>query len=150
MFLFWFYKHFRLTAIFLFLHCCRHRRAILLQPASARTILACQQRLRFDGLGTVQFENLNNKHLFYKQQLEVGAPAMRSKRYMVFQASRWIQVAPKPSQDSPKMAPAWPKMAPSWTQVAPKRTIWLHRGSATAILAFKQGMRVLCSVNNAI
>ena len=79
---------------------------------------------------------------------------MCSKRYTVLmfddQASRWTQVAPKPSQDSPKMAPAWPKMAPSWTQVAPKRTIWLHRGSARAILAFQQGMHVLCFVNNTI
>ena len=79
---------------------------------------------------------------------------MRSKRYMVLmfddQASRWTQVAPKPSQDSPKMAPAWPKMAPSWTQVAPKRTIWLHRGTARAILAFQQGMHVLCFANSAV
>ena len=79
---------------------------------------------------------------------------MRSKRYMVLmfddQASRWTQVAPKPSQDSPKMAPAWPKMAPSWTQVAPKRTIWLHKGSARANFAFRQGMHVLCVVKNAI
>ena len=79
---------------------------------------------------------------------------MRSKRYMVLmfddQASRWTQVAPKPSQDSPKMAPAWPKMAPSWTQVAPKRTIWLHRGSARAILAIWQGMCVLRSAKSDI
>ena len=88
------------------------------------------------------------------QQLEVGAPAMRSKRYMVLmfddQASRWTQVAPKPSQDSPKMAPAWPKMAPSWTQVAPKRTIWLHKGSAREILQIWQGMCFLCSAKSDI
>ena len=79
---------------------------------------------------------------------------MRSKRYAILmfddQASRWSQVAPKPSQDSLKMAPTWPKMAPSLTQVAPKIEIWLHKRSVRAIFAFQQGMRVLCSMNTAI
>ena len=79
---------------------------------------------------------------------------MRSKRYTVLmfdnQASKWTQVAPKPSQDSTKIAPTWPKTAPSWTHVAPKITLWLHKGSARTILAFQQGMHVLCFVNNAI
>ena len=48
-------------------------------------------------------KTINTKEL-YKQKLEVGAPAMRSKRYMVFmfddEASRWTQVAPKPSSSS--------------------------------------------------
>ena len=66
---------------------------------------------------------------------------MRSKRYVIFmfddQASRWTQVATKPSQDRLKMAQAWPKMAPSLTQVAHKIAIWLHKRSVRALFVFK-------------
>ena len=79
---------------------------------------------------------------------------MRSKRYVIFvfddQASRWTQIATKPSQDSLKMAQAWPKMAPSLTQVAPKTAIWLDKRSIRAMFAFQQRIRVRCSMNSAI
>ena len=87
--------------------------------------------------------------------LEVCAPAMRSKRYVFFQhyaddqASRWTQKAPKPSQSISNMAPTLPNIAPGLTQVHPKGTIWLHKNTARAILAFQQGVRVLCPVSNA-
>ena len=108
----------------------------------------------FDVLGTVLFENHKQKHWLYNQNMKVCAPAMRSNRCMVFmfddQTSKWTQVASKPSQDSPNMAPAWPNMAPSCTQEAPKKAIWLHKGSAGAMLACWQGMCVRCFANSDI
>ena len=93
---------------------------VSLQPARAIAIMACQQCLRFwCSRNNVIWKPLNKK-MIYKQKLEVGAPAMCSKRYTVLmfddQASKWTQVAPKP----PKIAPRWPQHGPRWPQVWPK------------------------------
>ena len=120
-----------------------------------KTIFEFQQGLRvLRFMNNAIWKSLNNHRFYTQKKLQVGPPAMRSKRYVFFYAW-WSSLKmdpsiPKPSQDSPKIAPAWPKMAPSCTQVAPKRTIWLHKGCARAIFACQQGMRFLCSVNRAI